>query len=84
MTRSCVRSTAISAVVSGMNAAITATCADVVRCSASASRIGQPKTAPSIVYTSGRRCCGAGNGTRRSDEQEARQRARDHAHARSR
>ena len=44
------------AVVSGMNAAITATCAEVVRSSASATRIGQPKTAPSIVKSSGRRC----------------------------
>jgi len=32
-----------------MKAAITATCAEVVRSSASASRIGHPKTAPSIV-----------------------------------
>ena len=66
VTRSCVRSTASSAVVSGMKAAITATCADVVRSSASAIRIGQPKTAPSIVNTSGRRCAADGSGTRRA------------------
>ena len=66
LTRSCVRSTANSAVVSGMNAAMTATCAEVVRCSASASRIGQPKTAPIIVNTIGVRCSRGGNGTRRT------------------
>ena len=63
LTRSWVRSTAIRAVVSGMNAAITATCADVVRVSARASRIGQPNTAPSMVKTSGRSCSAAGQGT---------------------
>ena len=48
-TRSPVLSTAISAVVSGMKAAITAACADVVRCNANASRIGHPNTAPTMV-----------------------------------
>ena len=41
--------TAIMAVTSGMTAAITAMCADVDRCSARAMKIGQPKTAPSVV-----------------------------------
>ena len=56
----------MSAVVSGMKAAITAACADVVRSSASASRIGQPNTAPIIVKMIGLTCSGAGNGTRRT------------------
>ena len=66
LTCSWARRTAIAAVVSGMNAAITAACADVVRCRARARRIAQPKTAPSIVKNSGRRYCLGGIGTRRT------------------
>lgn len=45
--------TEMTAVAKGMTAEITATCAEVDRCRASAINIGQPKTPPRVVKTIG-------------------------------
>ena len=56
------------AVDSGMNAAMTATWAEVVYCSAIAIKMGQPKTAPTMVSSSGRINARAGQATRLTDK----------------
>jgi hypothetical protein len=55
--------TAMIAVTSGITAAMTETCADVVRYKAIAIKMGHPNTAPRAVKTVGRHKCRGSAGT---------------------